>query len=256
MKAYITGGSGFVGSHLAKRLSGDVVAIPHRDIQTTKIDPFDYFFFCSSYGNLYNQKEDEQIFQANVLDLAAILFLIKDMRFKSFVYLSTSSVKLRTQTMYSRMKKAAEEVLLAFMEKHDIPICIIRPFSVTGVGEQQEHLMPTLINAAMTGKPVNLVPNATHDFIDVADVVEGMVTLSQRSARGIFELGTGKMYTNLEVMDLVEKVTKKEINVNFVESMRSYDSDSWVSTNFKARGFGWLPRKSLEDSIKEMYAAQ
>ena len=248
----ITGSQGFIGSNLIKHLDGDILEIPHKEIQTTKIPIFEYFYFLSSYGNRHTQTIDEQIFQANVLDLSAVLFLIKDMHFKSFVFVSTSSVKLRTQTMYSRMKNAAETILLSFMEKHDLPICIIRPFSVTGVGEQKEHLIPTLIDAALSGKQVNFVPNPTHDFIDIQDVVDGILSLSQHGARGIFELGTGKKYSNNEVLKIVEEVTGKEIKVNYVDSMRFYDNQDWVSSNFKARGYGWLPKKSLEQSIQEM----
>src|SRR3990167_3657624 len=167
--------------------------------------------------------------------------------------MSTSSVRLSIQTTYSRTKRAAEEILLAYMERHNVPICIIRPYSVTGVGEQPEHLIPTLIRSAISGETVNFVPNAVHDYIDVEDVVAGIISLSEHHARGIFELGTGKQYTNQQVLELVERVTEREVYVNIVPSMRSYDTDHWVSNNFKSRGYGWLPRKSLEQSIKEQY---
>lgn len=254
MKAVITGSQGFIGSHLLKQL-GDATAIPHEKISTTGLDPFDYFYFLSSYGNIASQNDDDQIFQANILDLISVLLQAKEYKFKSFVYTSSSSVKLRNQTMYSRAKKAAEEILLSVMEKYDVPICIVRPFSVTGVGEQQGHLIPTLIKAAFTGEQVNLVPNATHDFIDVEDVTQGILSLSQHSARGIFELGTGIKTSNKEVLNIVEHVTEKKIRVNYVDSMRSYDNQEWVSTNFKARGYGWLPKKTLGQSVREMVEA-
>lgn len=251
----ITGSKGFIGSHLTKRLD-NVIAIPHDKISATKLYPFDYFYFLSSYGNLAHQTDTRQIFKANIQDLASILLEAKDIKFKSFVFVSTSSVKLRTQTMYSRCKKASEEMLLAVMEKYDVPICIIRPYSVIGVGEQPEHLIPTLIRSCLTGKQMNFVGNATHDYIDVEDVVDGILSLSNHSARGIFELGTGVKTTNEEVLEMVEKITGKKANINRVDSLRPYDNQEWVSTNFKARGFGWLPRKSLAQSIQEMVKAQ
>lgn len=253
-------GEGFIGTHLKKQLTHelplDYTHIPHEQILTTKLKPFDAFYFLSTYGNMSTQTDEKAIFQANVGDLLAILLQLKTIKFQSFTYISTSSVRLKVQTTYSRSKKAAEELLLAFMERYNLPICIIRPYSVTGVGEQEEHLIPTLINAAITGKEINFVPDATHDFIDVDDVAGGILNLSQHSARGIFELGTGKSYTNQQVLNLVEKVTGKKIKVNIVPSLRVYDNDNWVSNNFKARGYGWLPKKTLEQSIKEMYNAR
>lgn len=253
MISFLTGSTGFIGSHLLPKLKGDVVTIPHDKIQSTKLKPFDYFYFLSAYGNLNSHKDEDQIYKANIGDLMHVLSQIREFKFKSFVYISTSSVMLKTQTTYSRTKHAAEELLLAFMEKHDLPVCIIRPFSVTGAGEQGEHLIPTLLDSAKTGKLVNFVPNPTHDFIDVDDVAEGIVSLANHGARGIFQLGTGKETTNQEVLDIVEKVTGKKVNINLVDSLRSYDTQGWVSNNYKARGYGWFPKLTLEDSIRAQY---
>lgn len=255
MISYVSGASGFLGKHLTKRLD-NLVAIPHDKISTTKLDSgFDCFYFLSSYGNMSFHKEDDKILQANIIDLIHILEEAVKHDFKSFVFISTSSVRLRVQTMYSRSKKAAEEILLAFMEKYNVPIAIIRPMSITGVGEQPQHLIPVLIDSCMTGKLINFVPNSVHDFIDVGDVVDGILNLSDHRARGIFELGSGKSYTNQQVLEIVEKMTGKKVNINLVYKLRSYDNPDWVSLNFKARGYGWLPKKALETSIKEMVEA-
>jgi nucleoside-diphosphate-sugar epimerase len=255
MKAFITGASGFIGSELVRHLDGDITAIPHDHIAESKLTPFDYFYFCSAYGNLYTQTDPELIYKANIADVFSFINQARDLRFKSFVYLSTSSVRLRTQSMYSRSKKAAEEILLSFMEKYDLPISIIRPFTVIGPKEPKGHLIPVLIDAAFTGKQVNLAASPTHDFIDVKDVASGIKSLAEHGARGIFELGTGRKHTNLEVFQMVEAITGKRIKVNFVDSMRPYDNYEWVSTNFKSRSFGWLPEVSLHDSITEMVDA-
>lgn len=253
MDDFITGASGFLGSHLVKRLSHPTI-IPHQQIWTTSIPSGDRFFFLSAYGNLVNQTDERAIIQANLLDLVAILNQI-DFAFKSFVYISTSSVTLKRQTTYSRTKRAAEEILLSYLEKQGWPICIVRPFSITGVGEQPEHLIPTLIDSCYTHKAVNFVPDPTHDYIDVDDVVDGILNLSEHGARGIFELGTGVKTANWEVLKLVEEITGKRANINEVGQLRDYDSPGWVSQNYKARGFGWLPKKSLEQSIREQVQA-
>lgn len=257
MRTYVTGANGFIGSHLLPKLKGEVIAIPHDQIDTFELDHFDYFYFLSTYGNLHHQEHnDEQIFKANFLDVLTVIQQIKHFKFKSFVYISSSSVKLRTQTMYSRSKRIAEEILLAMMEKYDIPVLIIRPFSVTGIGEQEEHLIPTLIESCLLNERMNFVPDATHDFINVEDVVDGIQSLAAHGARGIFELGTGVKTTNQQVLQIVERATGRPALVNKVDSLRPYDNTDWVSNNFKARGFGWLPKTGLEQTIKDMVTDQ
>jgi len=253
---YVTGSSGFIGSHLTKALkSKDIVTIPHKDITSFKYKPFKNFYFLSAYGNMFSHTEDEKIIQANVLDLIHVINQVKDFNFKSFVFMSTSSVRLKIQTMYSRTKRASEEILLSIMEKYKTPICIVRPLSVTGVGEQSEHLIPTLIRSCFEGEEVDFVPWPTHDFLDVDDLVNGLIALSEKQARGIYELGTGEKYSNRQVLPMVEKATGKKANVKQVSGLRSYDTTEWYSLNFKARRYGWTPKKTLEDSIKEQVEA-
>jgi len=245
---YISGSHSFLASHLLKKI--EATSIPHKDLASIKLKPFNNLYFLSSYGNMSTHTDEDKIFQANVMDLIHILIEAKKHPFKSFVFISTSSVKLSIQTVYSRTKKAAEEILLSMMERQ-YPIIVIRPFSITGVGEQKEHLIPTLIRSCLKGELVNFVREPTHDWIDVDDVVDGILTLSEKNAKGIFELGTGISTTNQQVLEMVEKVTGKKANINIVPSLRAYDTNRWVSANFRARGYGWSVKKTLLQSITE-----
>lgn len=254
---YATGLSGFLGSHLNQIVS-DIVGIPHEQISSVKLQPYDSFFFLSTYGNMAGHNEiglleTSKVIKGNISDLISILDQTDFIGgIKSFVFVSSSSVKLKTHTTYSRAKRAAEEILLAYMEKYNAPIAIVRPFSITGVGEQDKHLIPTLIRSCYTGAEMPFVPDAQHDFIDVSDVAGGIKVLSDAHAKGIFELGSGKSYSNQEVKEIVERVSGKKANTRFVSNMRSYDNKDWVSRNFTARQYGWEPKKSLEQSITEM----
>lgn len=249
---YITGASGYLGSYLVKKLDPNIRIIPHEAIHTVKLKNADNFYFLSTYGNMSDHQDENKIIKANVTDLVTILSQIDFEKINSFVFVSTSSVKRRMQTFYSRTKKASEELLLAYMHKYNAPITIVRPLSITGIGEQQNHLIPTLIRSCLTGEEMPFVPEPSHDYIDVTDVADGIVTLSKRRAKGIFELGSGTQYSNKEVKDIVEAITGKKANVKIVSNMRIYDSENWVSTNFKARQYGWKPKKVLSQIIDEM----
>ena len=256
---YITGANGFVGGKLLQLLESEnrvVSAIPHGIIPAVRLFPFDHFFFLSTYGNMAFHQNDRQILKANIEDLLSIVKQIKwDNGMKSFLYFSSSSVKRKIHTMYSRTKWAAEQVLLGFMDKYAAPICIVRPLSITGVGDQGEHLIPTLIHSCMTGVEMPFVADAYHDYIDVDDVISGVMALSGRHAKGVFELGTGISRSNQEVLETVEKVTGKKANIRPVSNMRRYDSKEWVCTNFRARQYGWEPQKPFEQIITEMVEA-
>jgi len=248
----MTGASGFIGKHLSDRLANSLTSIGHKFIQESSFRDYKQVFFLSAYGNMHNQTNMKKIVKANVLDLEHVLSEMDWSKKPVLIYISTSSVKLKHQTAYSRTKKIGEELCLAYMENFDANIIIVRPMSVTGVGEQKEHLIPKLIDSCLNGTEMPFVTNPTHDFIDVEDFVDGVMTLVEKKTHGIFEIGRGWAFSNWDVKDVVEKVTGKKANLKMVDSMRTYDNKNWVSINDKIKKFGWRAKKTLTQSIKEM----
>ena len=240
----ITGASGFIGSHLLKRLP-DSVVMDHKLISTCYDWHYEKVFFLSTYGNMAHHSDHRMMVQANVTDLLCAL-----RNFRGWMcYMSSSSVTLPVQTPYSRSKRAAEEILQALPE---LKSCIVRPFSVTGRNEQREHLIPTLIRSCLEGEEMPFDPWPVHDFVDVDDVVDGLISLSNEGATGIYEFGSGSPSSNQEVRKLVEFVTGKKAKVRDAGTMRLYDNFKWWCKNpnpiFK-------PKKTLEQSITEMVEA-
>ena len=238
----ITGSRGFIGSHLVKYL-GDAQRLDHRDIgRQTLYDQCDKFFFLSTYGNMAHHDELGAIYKANILDVQHVLTKIKP---RLLVFFSTSSVKLPVQTSYSIAKGCAERMI----ENFSIPYLIIRPYSVTGVGEQPEHLIPRLIDSCLNGTRIDFVPEPVHDFIDVKDVVDGIMFLVENGMRGTYELGTGVSFANQSVRDIVEAACNAPANVQLRKSIRAYDNQDWCC---KEKIKGWTPTRMLHDTIFEM----
>lgn len=243
----ITGASGFIGSHLMKRLNKEFVAprvIAHEDIIRGNFE-CDILFFLSTYGNMAHHGNHYAVIHANVMDVIRAISWSP----KWLLFMSSSSVNLPVQTPYSRSKRAAEEILQA------VPLlksCIVRPYSVTGVGEQKEHLIPTLIRSCMEGTPMDFDASPVHDFVDVEDVVDGLVTLADQEFTGIIEFGNGIAYSNQDVRELVEKVCSSKANIQSHLRLRAYDNTSWYCREHHPL---WKPKKSLEMSVHEMVEA-
>lgn len=259
-RIYLTGGRGFIGTRLQEELErtyprSEVVCIPHAEIEDYELLPFDQLYFLSSYGNLHaTQTEDVAIWQANVGDLIFLLEKVKTMHFESFVYCSSSSVTLPTQIMYSRAKRAGEEIVLGYREKYNLPLSILRPYSVTGVGEQAVHLIPTLIKAAYTGTTIPFVKEPVHDFVDVGDVAKALIITAENNPPEPVQCGTGYGITNDDVAKLVSSATGKEINTILEDSLRPYDTTTWNADPTWLKDHGWKPQ-TLATSITQMVQA-
>lgn len=248
---YVTGASGFIGKHLVSKLGDDTVTIPHGEIFDHDYEDCRNFFYLASYGNMAEHTDITKILRANIGMVGRVLEGIIDGEFQCehFIYVSSSSVMLPVQTPYSRAKRAAEEMILA----SGIAACIVRPFSVTGVGEQRQHLIPTLIRSCMEGEKVNLSPWPTHDWVDVEDVVTGLIRLATTRATGVFEFGSGIARSNIEILRLVEFVCEKPANVEIIENAnRPYDIVNWTRRN---ANIFFDASKSLHQSVVEMVEA-
>jgi len=120
------------------------------------------------------------------------------------------------------------EETLTFLE---MPWIIVRPSSVTGVGEQEQHLIPKLIKSCLDGVEMPFVGEPTHDYIDVEDFVKGVMYLTEninKYRNQTFQISSGISYSNEDVKNMVESITGKEANIKRVENMRKYDTEKWI----------------------------
>lgn len=242
----ISGSHGFVGRQLAERLTN------WEPLDRSGVIPegVNMVFDLATYGNLASQEQDaRKIYDAN-LNRLFNSFTNPD---TSFIYISTSSVTRPIQTLYSASKKAGEE-FVKLKAQEGYKVAIVRPGTVIGVNEQREHLIPTLIRSCLEEEKMPFIGWPTHDYIDVGDFVEALLYIPEKGILNgeTYEIAAGVAVSNLEVKDIVEKVTGKKANIREVESMRDYDDKQWVLNTERIRSLGWEPKKTLEQSVKEM----
>jgi nucleoside-diphosphate-sugar epimerase len=212
----------------------------------------------AAYGNLAGHESlPEMTYQANTQRVAKIINEIIE-RSKlgkkiKFIYVSTSSVSLPTQTFYSASKKATEEMIKLAVRDFGIDAVIVRPYTVIGQGEHLEHLIPKLINSCMWGTEIPFVESPVHDFIDVEDFVDALITVSKNGKSGeVYEIGSGKQTTNLKIKKIVEKIVGYPAKVKVVKSIRNYDTKTWKANINKIKKLGWKPTTTIEESIRSM----
>lgn len=133
-----------------------------------------------------------------------------------------------------------------------------------GLGELHDpetHLIPLMIRAIQTGKPVTLfgddypTPDGTciRDYIHVSDLASAHVLAVEHLLRGggtdVFNVGTGSGHSVLEVLKAVERVTGQKVP-HTVGARREGDPPSLVADSQKLqRTFGWRPERADLDRI-------
>jgi UDP-glucose-4-epimerase GalE len=139
----------------------------------------------------------------------------------------------------------------------------------SGLGERhnpETHLIPLVLNAAETGKPVTVfgddypTPDGTciRDYVHVSDLADAHILAVEYLLKGgkseVFNLGTGEGHSVKEVLTAVERVTGR--NAPYIMGpRREGDPPELVADASKVRrALGWeAKRKDLEEIVRDAW---
>jgi len=215
VKCLITGGAGFVGAALARRLqtSGASVTLlvrpgsdlwrvkdlPVRAIQADLLDGEslkrvfteekpEQVYHLAAHGGYPFQKDARQILETNLLGTHNILEACADSPCRLMVHSGSSSEygfkkepmretdRLEPNSYYAVGKAAATQLCSYAATQMKFPIVTLRLFSVYGPYEEPTRLIPTLIQRALKGETIEMAsPDIARDFIHVDDVLDAML---------------------------------------------------------------------------------
>lgn len=281
MRQIICGAGGFLGSALRKYFEdkGDKVTIlpvemlydingMHELLRDG--DPY-YIYYLAAYGNLHGQSDIREQYQVAVIKLLNLLEATKDTLCESFVTAGTTSeygnktvnmtedLILNPETHYGAAKAAGTHLAQVWAKRQGLPIIVFRPASITGVGEQSIHLIPTLISSCLFNQVIPFIGEPMHDYINVFDVCSALDILSQNAWKykgQIFNVGTSKQTSNLEVKDMIEHITGEKVKISTSAKINPDNiSQVWIADSSKLRTLGWKPKVTLMESLKQMVRA-
>jgi len=224
-------------------------------------------------------------FQNNILGGLNLLEFMKDNGVGNIIFSSTCAIFGTPQTLpvsedlpknpesvYGQSKLMFEEVLSWYERIYNIKHINLRYFNAAGasldaaLGEDhtlETHIIPVAIKAAMTSSPFYLFGDdyntldgtCIRDYIHVQDLADAHVLalekLKDTKRSDNFNLGTGRGYSNLEILDMIKKVSGKEIEI-IKNPRREGDPPQIFADNSKAKNeLGFTTKYSdLETIVK------
>ena len=234
-------------------------------------------------------KEPQKYYYNNVFGTLNLLNAMLSHNVKNIVFSSTAATYGEPEytpidenhpqnpiNPYGNTKLMVEKIMDDYSKAYDLKSVRLRYFNVAGadsqarVGEWHEpetHLIPNILKSTLgAGKIFELYGEdyptkdgtCVRDYINVEDLAQAHILaleyLNNGGDTNYFNLGTKQGDTVKEVFTACEKVTEQKIPVNMM-SRRAGDPASLVADNTKAKTvLGWIPKNSLEDSIKTAYS--
>ena len=229
---------------------------------------------------------------AGTINLCKVMnkFNVKKIIFSSsaVIYGSPKTVPIKedfpvsTSNPYGQSKLMTEQILSdIFISDNDWKIALLRYFNPVGAHESG------LIGEAPNGVPNNLMPyisqvavgkleklhvfggdydtkdgTCIRDFIHVVDLAKGHVKaldyFKNNKAGEVLRLnlGTGKGYTVLELINTFQQVSGKNIPYNIIERRPGDIAVSYASAELANKKIAWKTMYSLEDMCRDTWLWQ
>ena len=248
MKVVVTGGSGFVGSHLIPELSGrhDVFNL---DIKPPTVGHANYL-----QADITDQKSLKNLFKGPLGDTDAIVHLAalsreresnlnpqvyfdvnisgtmnilnacinsncrKFILASSYLVYGDSDQKLprsekspiQPKSIYAITKATGEMLCNNVHLENRLEIVCFRKSVIFGEGDQSKRVVELYLSRARQGENLDVLGNKTLDFVFVKDVVRAYIRALENPVQGTFNIGSGSGTALRDLASWVKSATNSQ----------------------------------------------
>jgi nucleoside-diphosphate-sugar epimerase len=265
----ITGVAGFIGSNLAETLLKQGEKIIGVDELNDYYEPqlkrkhLSCLYKYPSWGESFRYYTERNINATQVILEAA-----KEIKsLKRLVFASSSSIygnaeKLPTPettcpqpaSPYGITKLAAEHLCFLYYYNFQVPVTILRYFSVYGPRQRPDMAFHKFFKAAMARKPISIYGDGkqTRDFTFVSDVVAANIAAATmpEAVGEAFNIGGGSSVTLAEVLEKIEAIAEISIQKNYFEMAKGDARHTGADIEKAKKLLKWFPQVSLTEGLR------
>ncbi|MBP9601928.1 MAG: UDP-glucose 4-epimerase GalE, partial [Lutibacter sp.] len=253
----------------------------------TKVEGMIHFAASKAVGE--SVQMPLEYYENNIGSLIYILQELKANNLNNFIFSSSCTVYGQADELpitenapikpaespYGNTKQIGEEIIKDATKISDLKAIALRYFNPTGAHESAkigelpigvpQNLIPYVVQTAaglrkelsVFGSDYDTVDGtAVRDYIHVVDLAKAHIIALKRLIKNnnkaqyeIFNLGTGKGNSVLEVINTFEKVTGKKVNYKLVDRRAGDITAAYADTNYANNELGWKSELTLDDAL-------
>lgn len=276
----VTGGTGFVGSHLISKLLNEghqVYSVSSKDGDIAETNTWRAFPDAHDVVHLVARSfvPDSWLSPLQYMhtNLQGTIQALEYCRIRSarMIFLSSylygepaslpipESAKLAANNPYAFSKMLAEQVCEFYQEKFGVNVVIFRPFNVYGPAQSASFLIPSIVAQARTRDRIevlDLVPR--RDYIYIEDLVNAIcIAIRLRLSSGVFNIGTGVSHSVENLIETIQGILGTSLPVISTNIRRNGEiMDTVADISLVRKMLGWAPCYSLCDGLHDMLSDQ
>ena len=281
MKILVTGGAGFIGSNLIKRLISEghrVVSLDdystgdrsthiegvkyiNADIETIEYikGEYDICYHLAALSRIQPSFDNPtECFRVNVKGTQAVMEWARANNIKVVYAGSSSKHHNPSDSPYAMYKYLGEEVCKLYKKTFDVNVEVCRFYNVYGPGETTDGDYAALLGIWRTqvfnSEPITIVGDGEQrrDFTHVDDIVDGLIKISETDDihEDAWELGCGVNYSVNQLAGFFNE--RFETETTYIPEQKGNYRETLNTNTDAIDRLGWKPQDRLEDYIKSL----
>lgn len=255
-KIFITGATGFLGSSIAEELVNNgitVIALKRKSSDCWRCEPFNdkikwvdidfegawkqeivrlkptHIIHGAWIGVGAEERDDLQIQFQNIAFLVDLLEVAQSAKIEQFIGLGSQAEyglldkivseneTVNPTTLYGATKAASQQIVKTFCELNLINWLWLRLFSFIGERENDNWLIPSLVNAITNGESLNMsLGNQKYSYMYVGDFSKIILQIIQKSiTSGIYNVSASSSVSLIELVSIIESYFGTEAKINW-----------------------------------------
>lgn len=288
MKVLVTGGSGFIGSHVVDKLRDKGVEVRvydgvmptyRKDIEFYQgsildmtslgfaINGVDAVFHLAAVADVKDVYNDPCRSEAiNVRGTINVLEGARSAGVKRIIYGSTTWVYSEAATnavdettplhapthLYTATKLTGEYYCQSYSKLYGLEVTILRYGIPYGPRARDGAVIPIFVRKALNGEPLTLAGDGSQfrKFVYVEDLAEGNVLALKATAKNkVYNLDGKEKVTIKQIAETIKKIVG-EVKIEYTPARPGDFSGKEVSSILAKQELGWEPKISFEEGVR------
>ena len=202
-----------------------------------------FFYFNKNILNFFNLFEN--YIKENKISPKIIFTSTVTVYGNTKLKIVNENFKLNPQTEYDLSKIFFEKLLLKLSISCKIKTTILRLSNVVRKIKNKE-----VIEVYGSGKYLR-------DYIDIDDLIEGIIKSIRTFKPGIYNLCSGNSYSLIYILKKIEKIMNIKIRKKFIKFPKNFseiEKRNFIGSNkYFSKSFNWKTNFNLDKSLKKVY---